>query len=325
MFKYLQRPGITATKVAVGVSLIALALPALAQRSFETDILADTFGFDDDTPKSVSLDDLKQGCPARDCIPSIDEPVFVDAADADHIAADDIVLAVSWNSEHRAYPTRILDQHEIVNDVIAETPIAITYCPLCGSGVGIIREVDGQVTEFGVSGVLYNSDLVFYDRATETLWDQIIAEGIVGPKTGSKLELVPVTMTRWDTWKKAHPDTLALSDELGTDRDYTKDYYAKYRQEDKLMFPVSQTDDTIRPKSVVYGVDLGASSFAATEKALHDFGELVFNTGDRRIRVQMLGDGAVTAVDESSGESYVATRLFWFAWYTFHPETELVQ
>ena len=307
------------------MALILLALPASAQRTFDTDILTETFGFDDTTLKSVPLDQLQQGCPARDCIPSIDDPKFVDATDATHVSDDDIVLALSWKGQYRAYPTRILDQHEIVNDVVAETPIAITYCPLCGSGVGVIREVDGKVTEFGVSGVLYNSDLVFYDRATGTLWDQIIAEGIVGPMTGRKLELVPITMTRWSTWKAAHPETMVLSADLGTGRDYTNDYYAKYRQDDKLMFPVSKTNDAIRPKAIVYGFDLGDRSVATPETVLQDSDELAYMAGDSEIRITMHDDGSVTAVDSESGEIYIATRLFWFAWYTFHPETELLQ
>ena len=189
------------------VACLMMAWSAMAQRSFDTDILRETFGFDDATPKSVELDQLRQGCPARDCIPSIDNPRFVLASEASHVDDDDIVLALSWRGEYRAYPSKILAQHEIVNDVVADTPIAITFCPLCGSAVGVLREINGQLTEFGVSGLLYNSDLVFYDRTTETLWDQIIAEGIVGPLTGEKLELIPITMTRWSQWKSAHPDT----------------------------------------------------------------------------------------------------------------------
>lgn len=321
--------GCRSIRVAIATAccavLVSLTSPTLAQRSFDTNILTDTFGFDEDTLKSVSLDDLQQGCPARDCIPSIDRPKFVSAAGADYLDDDDIVLAISWKGEHRAYPTRILDQHEIVNDVIAGTAIAITYCPLCGSGVGIIREIDGQVTEFGVSGLLYNSDLVFYDRATETLWDQIIAEGIVGPMTGSKLELVPVTMTRWGTWKSAHPDTLVLIADFGNGRDYSKDYYAKYRQDDQLMFSVSTTDDRIRPKTVVFGFDLGGQSIAVTEEALGEAGELSHAAGGIELKIEMHEDGSVTALELESGASYVATRLFWFAWFTFHPETELLR
>jgi len=310
---------------ALAVAATSISSQAFAQRSYDTDILADTFGFTEATPRSVSLDDLQQGCPARDCIPSIDDPKFVNAANADHVTDDDIVLALSWDGQFRAYPTRILDQHEIVNDVVADTPIAITYCPLCGSGVGIVREVDGQVTEFGVSGVLYNSDLVFYDRATGTLWDQIIAEGIVGPLTGRKLKLVPIAMTRWSTWKTAHPETLVLSPDLGSGRDYTKDYYAKYRQEDRLMFPVSNSDDVIRPKTIVYGIEIGEHSVAMPESALQDSDALTYTVGDTEIRITMLADGSVTAVDTSSGETHVPIRLFWFAWYTFHPDTELVK
>ncbi len=301
------------------------ALPVQAQRSFDTNILATTFGFDDSTRKSVELDQLHQGCPARDCIPSIDSPVFVSASDATHVGDNDVVLALSWKGEHRAYPAKILDQHEIVNDVVADTPIAITYCPLCGSAVGVLREINGQVTEFGVSGLLYNSDLVFYDRATETLWDQIIAEGIVGPLTGEKLELVPITMARWSQWKSAHPDTLVLSSALGTGRDYTQDYYAKYRQEEALMFPVSLTNDAIRPKAVVFGFDLGDKSVAITESFLQKSPEYRYTFAGRAVTVTLADDGSVEMQDQESGERFAAIRLFWFAWYTFHPGTELVR
>lgn len=301
------------------------ALPGYAQRTFDTDILAETFGFDESTKKSVALDQLIQGCPVRDCIPSIDDPKFVAASEASHVAPDDIVLALTWQGEHRAYPSKILDHHEIVNDVIAGTPIAITYCPLCGSAVGVLREINGQVTEFGVSGVLYNSDLVFYDRATETLWDQIIAEGIVGPLTGEKLTLVPITMTRWSKWKAAHPDTLVLSSELGTGTDYTQDRFSKYRQGDDFMFPVSLTNDAIRPKEVVYGFDFGAESVAITAALLQENPEYEYEMGGREVIVTLADDGTVRMHDTGSGESFAPIRLFWFAWYTFHPETELLR
>jgi hypothetical protein len=122
-------------------ALLGVAAHAGAQRSFEHDILAETFGFDESTKKTVALEDLKQGCPARDCIPSIDSPKFVSADEADHLADDAVVIAISYGDEHRAYPARILDHHEIVNDTIAGEPIAITWCPLCGSAVGVRRTI----------------------------------------------------------------------------------------------------------------------------------------------------------------------------------------
>ena len=304
---------------------VLFALPATAQRSFDTDILKDTFGFDENTKKSVSLDDLHQGCPAIDCIPSIDNPKYVSADDATHVADDDIVLAISWNGEQRAFPARILDHHEIVNDVIGGTPMAITWCPLCGSAVGVHRKIGGQVTEFSVSGLLYNSDLTFYDRATETIWDQIEAKGIVGPLTGTKLKLIPVTITRWSKWKTVHPDTLILSTDTGFEEDYTQDHYAKYRQSDRIAFPIINSSSALQPKTVVYGFDISGQKIAFTEQLLTKNPTYEFELNDRPVSVSMADDGSVRLTDNESGEAYAPVRLYWFAWYTFHPETELIE
>jgi len=307
--------------------LVLLAIPAVGagQRAFDHDILRETFGFDDSTRKTVSLGDLKQGCPTRDCIPSIDNPKFVPASDADHVADDAVVIAISYAGEHRAYPARILDHHEIVNDTIAGEPIAITWCPLCGSAVGIRREINGETTEFGVSGVLFNSDLVFYDRATNTLWDQIEAKGIVGPLTGEELELVPVTMTRWSRWRGAHPDTLVLSTDTGFVEDYSVDRYERYRGSAALMFPVSQQDRRIQPKSVVFGFDLDQGFVAYTESLLQKHGTFRHTLEGVDRLVTLHDDGAVTLQEAGSEAIFEPIRLYWFAWYTFHPQTELVR
>jgi len=309
----------------VVILMLVLALSAAAQRTFSTDILKDIFGFDDESVKSVVLDDLRQGCSRRDCIPSIDNPKYVTVAEATHVDDDDVVLALSLKGYHRAWPARILDQHEIVNDVIAGMPIAITWCPLCGSAVGVVREIDGQITEFGVSGLLYNNDLVFYDRKTETLWDQIEAKGIVGPLTDTRLELVPVTMTRWKRWKAAHPDTLVLSADTGFDFDYSRDAYGKYRDEERLMFPVANSSDAIHPKSVVFGFELGSRQIAFAEALLLQSSPLEHEFQGQTYDVARAGDGAITLANRESGEVYSPLRLYWFAWYTFHPETELVR
>lgn len=305
------------------IALLGVAAHAAAQRSFEHDILTETFGFDESTKKTVALEDLKQGCPARDCIPSIDEPKFVSAGAAVHIADDAVVIAISYGGEHRAYPARILDHHEIVNDTIAGEPIAITWCPLCGSAVGVRRTVGGDITEFGVSGVLYNSDLVLYDRATETLWDQIVAAGIVGPLTGEKLELVPVTMTRWSRWREAHPNTLVLSADTGFEEDYSADHYGKYRDSDNLMFPVSKEDDRVHPKSVVFGFNIDGSATAYTEALLQEHGTYSHEFAGTTNDVTLHADGTVTL--QRDGVIHEPIRLYWFAWYTFNPQTELVK
>lgn len=309
----------------LAVCCAALPLfPAVAQKTFDTDILADTFGFDESTPKLVALEDLHQGCAARDCIRSIDDPKYVAADAASHVADDDPVIAIGLNGDNRAYPARIMDRHEIVNDTIGGVPVAITWCPLCGSAVGIHREIAGEVTEFGVSGLLYNSDLVFYDRSSETLWDQIEAKGIVGARTGQTLELVPVTMTTWARWRAAHPDTRVLSLDTGFEIDYSTDPYARYRGSDGIMFPVSSKDDRIHPKTVVYGFDIDGRTIAYTESLLESGGEHAHSSGDLKLVAEMNDDGSVTARDQNGGH-HTPTRLFWFAWYTFHPDTGLVQ
>ena len=305
--------------------LILTGSPLMAQRPFEVDILRDTFRYGENAKKSIALGDLHQGCRYRDCIPSIDNPKYVAASAADHVADDDLVLALSLKEYHRAWPTDILDQHEIVNDIIAGLPVAITWCPLCGSAVGVVRKINGQVTEFGVSGLLYNSDLVFYDRATETLWDQIEAQGIVGPLTGTKLELVPITTTHWGKWKAAHPDTLVLSRDTGFKFDYSRKAYSRYRDSDRLMFPVSRNNDTIPPKTVVFGFQVGEDEVAFTESLVQESTQFVHEIGGRTFDVKLADDGAVSMTDRNSSETYSPVRLYWFAWYTFHPDTELVR
>lgn len=305
------------------ILLLCVAHDAGAQRTFEHDILRETFGFDDSTKRTVDYADLNQGCPARDCIPSIDNPKYVAAANAGHVADDDVVIAISLNGDKRAYPSLILDRHEIVNDTIGGEPIAITWCPLCGSAVGIRREVAGRITEFGVSGVLFNSDLVLYDRGTETLWDQIEAKGIVGPLTGESLELVPLTMTTWARWRSAHPDTLVLSTDTGFERDYATDRYAEYRDSGNLMFPVSRNDDRLHPKTVVFGFDVDGHKVAITDALLQQLGTVERSIDGQAASFTMHDDGTVTL--ERGDSSYAPIRLFWFAWYTFHPQTELVR
>jgi hypothetical protein len=306
----------------VAALLIAIPLIVLAQdQMFDTDILADTFGFGDETKKSVALEDLHQGCLARDCIPSIDKPKFVDAGDADFLKGGDIVLTIVRGEDVRAYPTRILNFHEIVNDTIDGEPIAITFCPLCGTGLAFRRVVDSRETEFGVSGLLYNSDLVMYDRRTNTLWDQIEGRGIVGELTGKKLHMLPTAMARWGRWKQAHPDTKVLSTDTGFDHDYSQNPYEKYQSSTRIAFPVSGTDDRLRPKTVVHGVYVDGIYVAWTERLLESEGEVRQEVNDRNLVVTYQEDGGVSVIDLASGNSYTPVRAFWFAWYAFHPDT----
>lgn len=308
-------------RLLAGLCLAAVFSTSFAQRSYDVDIIAETFGFDENTPRSVNLEDLRQGCPARDCIPSIDEPRYVSADAASHVSDDDLVITLAYKGNYWAFPSKILDRHEIVNDTFGGDPLAITWCPLCGSAVGIERTVGGTVTTFGVSGVLYNSDLVLYDRETETLWDQIEASGIAGPLNGEHLTFVPVSMSKWSKWRAKHPDTLVLSTETGFDFDYSQDRFAEYRDSTRLFMPVSHEDDRLHAKTVVYGFDLDFGKIAYTESLLAE--PYVHELAGKETTVTLGDDGAVTM--RRDGETYHPIRVFWFAWYTFHPETDVAQ
>ena len=313
------------SSTALIVLLMLSALPTLAQRHFDTDIIKDTFAFDKNTPRSVDFKKLMQGCPARDCIRSIDNPKFVSVDQAGFLDDDDLILGVVIGGEARAYPAKILDQHEIVNDTVGGQPIAITYCPLCGSGVAVSRVIGDVVTEFGVSGVLYNSDLVMYDRTSYTLWSQVDATGIVGPNTGKKLETLPVTMSRWSRWRKKHPDSEVLSTDTGFEADYSIDQYAEYRSRKRLFMRVSDKDNRVHPKTVVFGASIDGQPIAVTEAAFENSGEIEASVAGRNLTLAMAEDGAVTIIDRDTREEWSTGRLFWFAWYTFNPSTELVQ
>lgn len=292
---------------------------------FDTDILVETFGFDENTEGKVSYHELYQGCPARDCIPSIDKAKYVPAAEVDYLKDGDLVLALSINGDARAYPAKVLNHHEIVNEIIGGEPIAVTFCPLCGSGVAFDRRIDGEVVEFGVSGVLHDNDLVMYDRSSNTLWQQITGEAIMGKKLGQKLKTVPLTMTTWREWKRQHRKTKVLSLDTGFDgMDYQSERYGEYIASEQIYFPLGHSSAAMHPKTVVHGFDIDDFSFAVDEKQLSGKPQSLAMNGETFL-IQRDKDGTVLAVRLKDGQRYTSLRLFWFAWYNFHPNTAIAK
>lgn len=307
----------------LGFSAQAGADGARPKPRFETNILAETFQVTSAADADVALDQIHQGCPARDCIPAIDQPRFVAAAKASQLAADDLIIGVAVAGVVRAYPTFILNHHEIVNDTVAGTPVAITWCPLCGSALAFERVLDGKPVQFGVSGLLHESDLVMYDRATNSLWQQVSATAFAGPRRGQKLARFPVTMTTWGEWLAAHPDTQVLTTGTGDGSDTSdKSPYAEYEKSDRIMFPVQRMSELARPKSVVYGVQLPKGTLAVTEALLRQQGRLDIDHQGETLHWRRDDAGDVD-VRTDSGQHYPALRMYWFAWFTFHPDTVL--
>ncbi len=312
------------------ILLLVVLTPLIAQATsadtpdWSTNILSDTFGYHDSTPSDYPWADVIQACPRRDCIPSIDEPVFVPAARDSFLREDDIVIAVAMAGEARAYPIRILVRHELVNDRIGDSPILVSYCPLCGSGLIFERVLGGEPVEFGVSGLLHNSDLVMYDRKTGSLWQQITGTAFAGPKRKQVLRAVPSSMTTWSQWRSSHPHTTVLSTNTGLPAQLYESWpYGDYAKSDRLMFPVSLTDARLHPKMVVYGANIDGHPVAYAQDYLQKKHSVDDMIDGRALTVVYGEDGGVVVSDPKSGKSWVAHRLFWFAWYSFHPDTLL--
>ncbi len=268
------------------------------------------------------------GGPPKDGIPSIDKPQFVGVEEADKwIEDNELVLAIIYKGVKRVYPLQILVWHEIVNDKIANDPFLITYCPLCGSGIAYERtvEINGAniETEFGTSGKLYNSNLVMYDRRTETYWTQIDGLAIVGELTGQELKEVSVDTVVWRDWKIAHPDSQVLSQDTGFERAYGKDPYGSYYENSNLFFPVENEDGRIHPKTVVFGIEVDEKYKAYREDDVVKSGLIEDTINGVNIKIERDKTGVVKVVNEVSGKEIVKERDFWFAWYAFHPDTEL--
>lgn len=269
----------------------------------------------------IPADEIHLGGPPKDGIPAIDNPIFIEATEAG-LSADDAVLGIVVNGVAKVYPIAILNWHEIVNDRVGDSALVISFCPLCGTGVAFSAEVNGEVLNFGVSGLLYNSDVLLYDRKTESLWSQLLSKAISGPLKGTRLEMLPLMHTTWAHWQKSHPKTRVLSRETGFRRDYERDPYAGYETQQGLYFPVSKRDPRYHPKERVLGIELNGKFKAYPMAELSKTGaELVDHFQSKKLLIRFdAGSHSAAAYDED-GRLLPAVTAFWFAWYAFHPET----
>lgn len=204
---------------------------------------------------SIDLEYMESGCNGGyDCIRSVDHPKFISVNAVDFIQDDDLVIGIKIGDEVRCYPHAILDWHEIVNDKIDAIDFSINYCPLTGSGMAWDRMINGKLTEFGVSGLLYNSNVIPYDRETGSHWSQMEQKCINGELYKQQAKTYPVIETSWKTWKALYPDSKVVSTETGFSRDYGEYPYFDYKENTDVFFPTEFENDTLHPKERVYGV-----------------------------------------------------------------------
>lgn len=258
-------------------------------------------GWKTNTDKAlIDLNELKAGGPPKDGIPSIDNPEFVSSANAESWLSDkEPVILFEYNGEARAYPLQILIWHEIVNDRIGGKPVLVTFCPLCYSAIVFERTVDGEVLEFGVSGFLRHSDLVMFDRRTETLWQQFTGEAIVGDYVGTRLKQLPSQIISFSQFREEHAEGNVLSRNTGYRRNYGSNPYTGYDDINNTpLFGTAEGDGRLPPMEKVIGVELEertkAYPYSVTqeEKVIND------TLGNVAIAVFHL-EGAKSAMDAS--------------------------
>ncbi len=212
----------------------------------------------------IELDELQSGGPGKNGIPSINNPRFA-AADRTRrwLKPVEPVISLNLNGRTKAYPLQILIWHEIVNDSIGGTPIAVTFCPLCYSAIVFDRTIDGRAYSFGVSGMLRHSDMVMYDRHTETLWQQLSGQALVGDLVGKTLKQLPAQIISFEQFRKAYPEGLVLSRQTGFRRRYGENPYAGYDDIKRSPFLFrGKTDGRLKPMEKVIAVTIGDRSKA---------------------------------------------------------------
>ncbi len=317
----------------------------------------------DGVAHTIRLEEIVWGGVRKDGIPALVNPAFIAPDAADYLMPDELVFGVEINGDVRAYPLRILDWHEMFNDVVGGVPVALAYCTLCGSGILYETTVDGrnQPFEFGSSGFLYRSNKLMYDRGTNSLWNQFTGLPVVGKLTrsGIVLRTRPVAITTWRDWLDRHPETKVLSLETGFARDYTPGRpYAAYFASPDTMFPVRLNDTRLDAKDYVFALrekpgekawalSLFRGGAVINDKAGDVAVVLIGDTATRTVRAYASEGRQFTAAKDNPGivqadgtdwritedalvpaEGEPLPRLaghiaYWFAWQNFKPQAEV--
>lgn len=274
---------------------------------------------------SIDLKDIHAGGPPKDGIPALTNPKTVAATQARFLQAGDRVVGVKIGEHARAYPIRVLNWHEVINDTLGTTPIAVIYCPLCDSVSVVDRRISKDKTiEFGISGLLLNSNVLLYDRTDQVLWSQVGLSAVSGPHAGKSLVHLPWEIVTFGEWRKAHPKGTVVTLNTGHRRDYQRNPYADYFATDRLRFPVARLDDRLPPKTRVVGIRLGAVTRAYPI-------ERVAGTVKHRVEDEIGGKLLVLEADATAAtirliqmpEGAQVVYTFWFAWAAFHPQTQI--
>ena len=306
------------------VAAFYLVLMAAVLATVPSIALADKNGFKLDN-LAVPAEQVVSGGVIRDAIPALLEPKFQPASEA-NVHPRSRVLGLEINGVARAYPVAILNWHEIVNDEIDGHRVVVSFCPLCGTGMAFKPQAAGVALTFGVSGLLYNSDLLLYDHQSESLWSQILGKAISGDMRAQTLQQLPLIHTTWGDWVKRYPHSQLLTTETGHDRDYEANHYAEYAKDDQLYFRVeNELPEEIHPKELSLGVTVNGVSRVYLFSELWDYKQPQFvdYLGGEKITVHWDMKNISVSVTDAQGRLIPTVTGYVFAWYAFYPDTEI--
>jgi hypothetical protein len=259
---------------------------------------------------------VADGGPGVDGIPAIENPTFESAATIGNIAPGDLVIALRYRGEVKVYPHAIMDYHEIVNDGPAAAPFTMSYCPLTGSAMARFGKASAADPSFGVSGLLYNSNLLLYDRETESLWSQMLQLAVNGPRIREVTEVIQVIETKFETLQAMYPDASVMTRATGHSRPYDEYPYGDYLDEPGLLFQVSRGDNRMQAKQRVIGIFEGDSAkvyqlgaFGALTRTINDQfnSQSIVVVGDSALNFaaiysRVLADGTILSFDPIQGD-----------------------
>ena len=291
----------------------------------------------DFTKATVAFSEIVSGGPPRDGIPPIDRPKFEPALEVEAYADREPVIQLVFGDVARAYPLSVLTWHEIVNDTFAGVPVAVTYCPLCNASIVFDRRFDGRILDFGTTGLLRNSDLIMYDRQTESWWQQFTGQAIVGRHAGATLDFIPSRVVSFGEFRSTHPDGEVLVPADDAFRDYGRNPYVNYdsrsapyplytgelpAQIDPLerVVVVRRDDDDVVAVTLAHLRNLGRVEIDGVSLEWAEGMASALDSPD----ISRGRDVGSVAVSDRSGEPLIHDVTFAFVLFAFHPEATVL-
>jgi hypothetical protein len=271
--------------------------------------------------QTVDRADIVPGGPPRDGIRSIDAPRFVPSEQAAWVDDTTPVLGVVVKDDARAYPVHLMDYHQIANDVVGGVPLAVTWDPLTGAPIAFERTVDGRVLTFGVSGLLYNSGFLMYDRETESLWSQFLGKAVSGPFAGKTLTRVRIRQEDLTSWRTRVGSTRVL-ERPSAGIDYRFSPFERYLVENSVRYPVKARDERFHAKELVLGVVVDGKARAYLGSVLTREGGWAEDVVQGR-KIQIDYSTELSVFRWEAPDDVEVTEAYWFAWKAFHPDTQV--